>query len=300
MTITEVVTKKLKLFSRRKVVTLLSGNYDSLFRGRGLEIDSLREYVPGDDIKDIDWKATARTGVAHTRLYAALRDQRVVILADTSRSMLLKGYSGLNKQDATYGVSVMLGAFVKRNQDLLALCAADVTGRVIVSRYNNTSRHLEAILRDIDRSLHSPRNANVDLKKLGTQLLTSAKKRSAVFVVTDSMPEPKVFKTFIATLSRRHQVFYVQLAPAWPFEPGASDEHAFTDIESDLTLPPDIVASPKLRTEWQHNFDAWFKETGALCRARGIPHGLIADAAETPNVLRAMFAQAERYAIRRK
>ncbi|HVI69381.1 MAG TPA: DUF58 domain-containing protein [Magnetospirillaceae bacterium] len=300
MTIQEAVTKKLKLFSRRKVVTLLSGNYDSLFRGRGLEIDTLREYVAGDDIKDIDWKATARTGTAHTRLYAALRDQRVVILADTSRSMLLDGYSKLNKQDAIYGVCVMLGAFVKRNQDLLALCVSEPNGTVSVSRFNNTSRHIESVLRNIDRSMHAPTNHNTGLDALGKQLLSSTKRRSAVFVVTDSVVDPKEFTAFIATLSRRHQVFYVQLAPTWPFAPGYSDDVTFTDIESGQTVSPDLAVSPKLQKEWRAQFDDWYKTTDKLCQARGIPHGLITDANDVPDVLRRMFIQAKQYAIRRK
>lgn len=298
MTITEAVTKKLKLFSRRKVVTLLSGNYDSLFRGRGLEIDSLREYVAGDDVKDIDWKATARTGVAHTRLYAALRDQRVVVLADTSRSMLLPGYSKLNKQDAVYGICIMLGAFVKRNQDLLALCAAE-DGKINVSRYNNTSRHIESVLRNIDRAIHSPRNANTGLEALGKQLLSSTKKRSAVFVITDSIVEPKPFTAFISTLSRRHQVFYVQLAPTWPFAQGFADDLTFTDIESGDTLAPDLAASPVLQKEWRTQFDDWYKTTEKLCQARGIPHGLVTNADDVTDILRNMFIQAKRYAIRK-
>lgn len=299
MTITEAVTKKLKLFSRRKVVTILSGNYDSLFRGRGIEIDSLREYVAGDDIKDIDWKATARTGLTHTRIYAALRDQRVVVLADTSRSMLLPGYADLNKQDAVYGVCVMLGAFVKRNQDLMALCAADTSGRAIVSRYNNTSRHLESMLRTIDKSLHASGNKNTELDILGKQLLGSTKKRSAVFVVTDSTPDTKVFREFVSTLSRRHQVFYVQLTPSWPFAPGIDDEWNVTDIESDEGLAADIANSPKLQAEWKQQFSEWYQETDKLCQARGVPHGLITDADDVPDVLRQMFIQAKRYAIRK-
>ncbi len=300
MTITEVVTKKLKLFSRRKVVTLLSGNYDSLFRGRGLEIDSLREYIVGDDVKDIDWKATARTAAVHTRVYTALRDQRVIVVADTSRSMLLPGYSGLHKQDALYAVCVMLGSFVKRNQDLMALCAADPTGRVIISRYSNTSRHLEAILRTIDKTLHAPTNAEATPAVLGKRLLGATKRRSAIFIVTDGMPPLKEVEDTIHTLSRRHQVFYVQLAPTWPFMSDVDDQWMVQDIEAGQTISPDTAASKVLQSEWRSQFDNWYAQTDQLCRNRGIPHGLITDAEQAATVLREMFMQAKRYALRRR
>lgn len=300
MTITETVTKKLRLFSRRKVVTLLSGNYDSLFRGRGLEIDTLREYVSGDDVKDIDWKATARTNVVHTRMYAALRDQRVIVVADTSRSMLLEGYTSLNKQDAVYAVCVMLGAFVKRNQDLLALCSAEPSGKVTLSRFKNTSRHLESMLHTIDGSLHAPQNQNVGLEVLGQQLLGVTKKRSAVFIVSDGTPDVAELKTTINKMIRRHQVFYVQLAPSWPFAKEMSDEFALQDIETGGAMSPDLAVNTQLKQEWQAAFTNWSQSAKRICQTHGVPYGLITDAQEVPDVLRAMFIQAKRYAARRR
>jgi len=300
VTITEIVTKKLKLFSQKKVVTLLSGNYDSLFRGRGLEIDSLREYLPGDDIKDIDWKATARTKTTHTRLYTALRDQRIVVMADTSKSMLLDGYTGLNKQDATYAVCAMLGAFVRHNQDLMALCATGADGTVAISRYNNTSRHLESILRSIDAALHAPNNPSTSLDALGKKLLSVTKKRSAVFVISDATPDLQAFERLITPLATRHHVFYVQLAPSWPFMNEPDDVFDLKDIETDEAVMPGLMASAKLKHEWRQGFTAWQQESERLCRARGIPYGLITDAANTPEVLQKMFMQAKRYAVRGK
>lgn len=297
--ITEVVTRKLKLFSRRRVVTLLSGNYDSLFRGRGLELNSLREYLPGDEIKDIDWKATARTRTTQTRVYTALRDQRVVVMADTSSSMLLSGYTGLNKQDAMYGICVMLNSFAKHNQDLLALCATDDKGKVSISRYNNTSRHLESILRSLDAALHAPNNRNTGLTELGRRLMSSVKKRSAVFVVTDAMLAPEEFKKLAATLAGRHHTFYVQLAPSWPFASHIQDAFDLKDIESGAAVSPDLSASSTLRREWKQQFDAWRETTEKICRTNGIPYGLITDAAKTPEVLQKMFIQAKHYATRR-
>ena len=147
-------------------MTLISGDYASLFRGRGLEIESLREYVPGDEVKDIDWKATVRTNAVHTRVYTEQRDTNITVVADTSRSMLLPGYSGLGKLDALYAVIVILGTFVIRSHDELAVCGVDGHGQVQLSRYGNSGHHLEALLQSTKRFVNASLRHSLDMSAL--------------------------------------------------------------------------------------------------------------------------------------
>ena len=65
----------------------LSGNYLSAFKGRGMEFDEARPYQPGDDIRSIDWRVTARTGKTHTKLYREERERPVLLWVDYRRSM---------------------------------------------------------------------------------------------------------------------------------------------------------------------------------------------------------------------
>lgn len=71
----------------RSVKSKVSGNHSSPFRGRGLEFDSVREYVPGDDIRNIDWRVTARTGSPHLKLFREDRERQIVICVDMNASM---------------------------------------------------------------------------------------------------------------------------------------------------------------------------------------------------------------------
>lgn len=74
--------------SSRPIVRLVaSGNHHSAFRGQGLEFDSVREYVPGDDIRSIDWRVTARTGSAHIKLFKEDRERHRVICVDMNATM---------------------------------------------------------------------------------------------------------------------------------------------------------------------------------------------------------------------
>ncbi|MCB1590878.1 MAG: DUF58 domain-containing protein [Alphaproteobacteria bacterium] len=75
------------LSARRKSVSNLTGDYKSPFRGRGLEFEEVREYVAGDDVRNIDWRVTARTGLPHIKLFSEERERSVIVCIDRNDSM---------------------------------------------------------------------------------------------------------------------------------------------------------------------------------------------------------------------
>ncbi len=87
--------RRLRLTSRRLIHTFGEGTFRTLFHGRGIEFASLREYVPGDDIRQIDWNTTARRGVPYIKTFLEERDLSVVLAVDLSSSMDIKWDSTL-------------------------------------------------------------------------------------------------------------------------------------------------------------------------------------------------------------
>ena len=81
------VKVKTAIHAHRKVRGVLDGEYGSIHKGRSMDFDDLREYVLGDDVKDIDWKATARSGRPLVKRYVATRQHAVMLVVDTGRSM---------------------------------------------------------------------------------------------------------------------------------------------------------------------------------------------------------------------
>jgi uncharacterized protein (DUF58 family) len=79
--------KDIELFSRRRSRSQLAGGSKTLFRGRGLEFEEVRHYQAGDELRAIDWRVTARTGIAHTKLFREERERPVFLLVDQRRSM---------------------------------------------------------------------------------------------------------------------------------------------------------------------------------------------------------------------
>ena len=74
--------KKLELFAKRQVSSSMMGGYRSAFRGQGMEFDEIRNYTPGDDVRPINWKVTARVGEPHVNVFKEERQLNVMVLVD--------------------------------------------------------------------------------------------------------------------------------------------------------------------------------------------------------------------------
>lgn len=105
------------IFAHRKARGMLDGEYGSVFRGRSLDFDDLRAYIRGDDVRDIDWKASVRFGSPLIKRYVAVRRQTVLLVADTGRGMAAESRDGETKKDIAVmalGVIGLLGAPARR------------------------------------------------------------------------------------------------------------------------------------------------------------------------------------------
>ena len=74
--------RRLQVITRRQVASVMGGAYLSVFRGRGMEFDEVRPYVPGDDVRSIDWNVTARTGEPHVKRYVEEREMTIMLVVD--------------------------------------------------------------------------------------------------------------------------------------------------------------------------------------------------------------------------
>ncbi|MGI9437168.1 MAG: DUF58 domain-containing protein [Geminicoccaceae bacterium] len=101
--------KALSFLPRQPARSVLNGRHASRLRGRGLNFEELRDYLPGDDVRSIDWKVTARTGEPHIRVYTEERDRPALILVDQRMSMFFG--SKLNMKSVTSAETAALAAF---------------------------------------------------------------------------------------------------------------------------------------------------------------------------------------------
>lgn len=140
--------------AHRRVRTILDGEYGSIHRGRSMEFDDLRDYVPGDDAKDIDWKATARHPTPLIKRYVAVRQHGLLLVVDTGREMAALAEPTTTKRDLAIIAAGVLGQLAVRHGDLVGLIAGPGgTGPRGISHVplGKGAAHLERILRVIDR-----------------------------------------------------------------------------------------------------------------------------------------------------
>ena len=108
--------KDIELRTRKAVEEFLVGRYHSAFRGRGIEFHEVREYLPGDDIRDIDWNVTARFGRPYVKTYAEERELTLLVLFDASPSMDF-GSTGKAKRISAVEVLALLALSAVRNDN---------------------------------------------------------------------------------------------------------------------------------------------------------------------------------------
>lgn len=112
--------RRIEITTRKVVNETLAGQYHSVFKGKGMEFDSVREYVPGDDVRNIDWNVTARTGRPFTKQFSEERELTVLMVVDASASMNFGTTSEFKNEQAAV-VSALLAFSAIKNNDRVGL-----------------------------------------------------------------------------------------------------------------------------------------------------------------------------------
>ncbi|MGH7742995.1 MAG: DUF58 domain-containing protein, partial [Candidatus Eiseniibacteriota bacterium] len=115
--------RRLEIRSRHLVEDLFAGQSESIFKGRGVEFEEVRHYVPGDEVRDIDWNVSARFGAPYVKRFVEERELSVTLVVDVSRSMRF-GTSGLEKRELAAELCAILGFAAMRNNDRVGLLLA--------------------------------------------------------------------------------------------------------------------------------------------------------------------------------
>jgi uncharacterized protein (DUF58 family) len=162
----------------------LDGQHRALLRGQGSEFDSLREYVIGDDVRSIDWRATARRRDVMVRTWRPERDRRILIMLDTGRTSAAR-VAGVPRLDAAMDAALLLTALASRAGDRVDLLAFD---RRVRARVVGAAR--SAVLSAVAYAMAviEPELVETDAAALASAALTTARHRSLIVLLTDLSP----------------------------------------------------------------------------------------------------------------
>ncbi|MCD4813498.1 DUF58 domain-containing protein [bacterium] len=203
----EIIAKirRLEIRTGRIVNEIFAGQYESVFKGRGMEFDEVREYLPGDDIRSIDWNVTARTGHPHIKKFVEERELNIMLLVDASASQRF-GTQACTKADMTAEIAAVLSyTAIKNNDRIGAILFTDRVEKFIPPAKGST--HLSRILRDVLYA--KPEGKKTDLTPALEYLNEIIKRRCIVFVLSDFHAQG--YEKALAITNRRHDVIAVEI-----------------------------------------------------------------------------------------
>ncbi|HWH27063.1 MAG TPA: DUF58 domain-containing protein [Pseudolysinimonas sp.] len=263
------VKSRLFIHANRRSTNLLEGEYAAITSGRSLDFDDLREYVPGDEVDDIDWKATARVGSPLVKRYKQTRRQDVVLAVDTGRGMAALAENGEPKRELAISVAGSLGYLALRHGDAVGLVTGAGT-RLHRRPARASEGYLETLLRTVqaDTTLESESS---DQFELVSYLVRAVPNRSIVVIIGDDIEPDPLIDEALRALRIRHELLWITVADL-DLVAGDGSRRTILDVDDNSPIPKILRTDKKLAAIYADRTDTRIAAQHAYFRARGVSH----------------------------
>jgi len=218
--------KRIEIKTTRMVNEVFSGEYHSIFRGMGMEFSEVREYQPGDDIRNIDWNVTARYGHPFLKIYREERELNVMLIVDLSASQRF-GTGERFKTEAAAEITALLSLAAIKNNDKVGLLAYTDE----VELYLPPKKGKNHVLRLIREILYfRPLGKGTNTAAALEYFLGTAKKKSVVFLISDFIDEG--FEKPMGVAARKHDLIALKLGDSLEMKIPKTGLIRFRDLET--------------------------------------------------------------------
>lgn len=198
--------RQIEIKTRGIVNQVFSGEYHSVFKGRGMEFSEVREYQFGDDIRNIDWNVTARFGEPYVKIFEEERELSVVLMVDLSGS-LIYGSTGKTKQQIAAEISAILAFSALKNNDKVGLIAfTDKIELFIPPRKGK--KHILRIIRELLN--FQPEGKGTDIKGALEYMNNAIKRRGIVFLLSDFFDSG--YEKILGIVGKKHDFVAVTMS----------------------------------------------------------------------------------------
>ncbi|MFC1480535.1 DUF58 domain-containing protein [Candidatus Omnitrophota bacterium] len=203
----EVIRKirRIQITTSRKVTDVFAGQYQSVFKGVGMEFDEVREYLPGDEIRSIDWNVTARMGHPYVKKFVEERELTIMILLDVSMSCRF-GTAGRIKSELAAELCSVIAFSAIQNNDKVGM----ITFTDRVEKFVPPRKGIRHVLRVIREAIYnSPQNTGTDVNHVLEHLNMVTRRRTITFVISDFFAPD--FKKTLSITNKRHDVIAIDI-----------------------------------------------------------------------------------------
>lgn len=231
------IKANISIYASKKTSNILDGSYKSIYKGRSLNFEDLREYVIGDNIKDVDWKASARSGNLLVRQYIAEKKHNIMLVMDIGRKMKADTSDGIPKKEIAIMAAGTMAYLANKNGDYVG-AVYDKEGLISYFPFREGLINIERILSSYDSD--SEKTENTSLEKSLNYINKFIKKRMIIFIITDLEGLENISEDILKKLSLRHDVLIININDAY-----MTGKNAY-DIENEMYIPKMFLEDKKL------------------------------------------------------
>jgi len=286
--------RQIEIRTRRLVNTLFSGDYKSSFKGRGIEFLDVREYFPGDDVRTIDWKVTARFGRPYVKKFAEERELVVILLVDASGSDRF-GTRRLFKLEQAAQVAATLAFSAIRNNDKVGLVFfTDHIEKYVPARKGRS--HVLRLIRDI--LYFEPEHKGTNPGQALEFLMHVLKRRAIVFLISDFLGDgfsSDRLKQPLGIAARKHDLVVVTVN-----DPAEEELPKLGLVQMEDAETGDLAVVDTTDPVLRKRFESWRRrrteEQRQMFRRLGVDHIPVSTAEDFTKKLHKFFQErARRY-----
>lgn len=205
------IKAKISIYARKKTSNIFDGSYKSIYTGNGFEFDNLREYIPGDNIRDIDWKASSRSGNLLVKRYIAEKKHNVMLVFDTGKGMCADTKALQTKKEVVLNIGGTLGYIASRNGDQVG-ALYNRNGFIQYYPLKSGLDHLERILTGYEKEHFEDYQG--DLEKSLDYLIKHIRRKMIICVISDAMGIKNIGDDTLKKLACQHDVLFVSISDA--------------------------------------------------------------------------------------
>ena len=257
--------RHIEIITRRLVNEIVAGQYHSVFRGQGMEFHEVREYLPGDDVRTIDWNVTARTGTPHIKRFVEERELTVTLCVDLSASTDFATQGRLKRMLATEVCALIAFSAIKNNDRVGLLLFAEEVEKFIPPKKGRNH-----VLRVIRQLLHEAEGKRTNIISALEHLNRVVRRKAVVFLISDFLTSDDLRKSLSIT-SHRHDLVAISVTDPREMELPNVGLIEFEDAETGERRWVD-TSSRRVRRQYAALAAERFEERKRLFRSLNIDH----------------------------
>ncbi|HMN47652.1 MAG TPA: DUF58 domain-containing protein [Ignavibacteriaceae bacterium] len=197
--------RQIEIRTKGLVNQVFSGEYHSVFKGRGMEFSEVREYQFGDDIRNIDWNVTARFGHPYIKVFEEERELTVILMVDLSGSLMFGSVSKTKQRIAAELSAILAFSALKNNDKVGLILFTDKIEKFVPPRKGR--KHVLRIIREV--LSFEPEGKATNLRSALEYMNNTIKKRSIAFLISDFMDEG--YEKILRIVGRKHDLVGIVL-----------------------------------------------------------------------------------------